>query len=264
MIGLGTYAFFWQHSDRVPQPLDLIGAFERTRELDVDLFQICDYAPLSTMSAAEVDDAARAARDMNLRIELGTKGVEPSNLDAFLRLAAAFGAELVRSMVYAPGSRPGLAAAEELLRAAMVDYEAAGVTLALETYEQVPTSELVGLVERVGSDRLGICLDPANVVAGLELPRDAVERCAALTRNVHAKDFTFARQPGWVGFTYGGAPLGEGMHDYPHLLEVIAPDERGINEIVEHWLPWQGDAETTVRTEREWTTTALEYMRSIR
>jgi len=264
MIGLGTYAFFWQHSERAPEPLDLIGALERTRELDVDLFQICDYAPLLTMSSAEMRDAALAARRLGIRIELGTKGVAPGHLMTFLRLAERFDADLVRSMVSAPGFRPTLDEAERMLREVIPAYEVDGVTLALETYEQVPTAELVGLIERVGSDRLGICLDPANVVAGLELPKDAVERCAALARNIHAKDFAFARQDGWVGFTYGGAPLGEGLHDYPHLFAAVRPEQRGINEIVEHWLPWQGDPETTVQAEIAWTNTALDYLRSIR
>ena len=264
MIGLGTYAFFWQHSDRVPAPLDLVGALERTRELDVDLFQVCDYEPLLTMSDAELREAALAARRLGIRIELGTKGVAPAHLTDFLRLAELFDAELVRSMVYAPGFRPSLDEAAAMLTGVLPDFESAGITLALETYEQVPTDALVDLVEKVGSDRLGICLDPANVVAALELPRDAVDRCAPLTRNVHAKDFAFARQDGWVGFTYSGAPMGQGLHDYPHLLEVVRPEDRGINEIVEHWLPWQGDPETTVQAEIAWTSTALDYLRSIR
>lgn len=264
MIGLGSYAFFWQHSDRVEQPLGLIDVFERTRELDVDLFQICDWAPLLTLSDAELRDAATAARRLGVAIELGTKGVAPEHLRAFLGLAETFDAALVRSMVYAPGFRPSLDEAAGMLDEVLPEFEAAGVTLALETYEQVPTADLVGLIQRVGSDRLGICLDPANVVAGLELPKDAVERCAPLTRNIHAKDFAFARQDGWVGFTYSGAPMGEGLHDYPHLLDTVRPDERGVNQIVEHWLPWQGDPGTTVRTEQEWTTTALEYLRSMK
>ncbi|MFE5672950.1 sugar phosphate isomerase/epimerase family protein [Agromyces sp. NPDC056523] len=264
MIGLGTYAFFWQQSDRVEQPLGLVDVLERTRDLDVDLFQVCDYAPLLGMSDAELREAATAARRLGLTIELGTKGVAPSHLRAFLRLAEVFDADLVRSMVYAPGFRPSLDEAAGMLDEVMPEFEAAGVTLALETYEQVPTAELVGLVERVGGYRVGICLDPANVVAGLELPKDAVERCAPLTRNIHAKDFAFARQDGWVGFTYSGAPMGEGLHDYPHLVETVRPEERGVNQIVEHWLPWQGDPETTVRTEQEWTATALDYLRSIR
>ncbi|NKF32832.1 sugar phosphate isomerase/epimerase, partial [Pseudomonas sp. BGM005] len=71
MIGLGTYAYFWQHSDRAPEPLSLVGAFEDTRAQGVDLFQICDYAPLDRMSDAELRDAAAAARDLGLTIELG-------------------------------------------------------------------------------------------------------------------------------------------------------------------------------------------------
>lgn len=261
MIGLGTYAFFWQHSDRVPQPLSLVGAFEATRALNVDLFQICDYAPLERMSPGELGDAAAAAREMGLTIQLGTKGIEPDRLSRFLDLAGVFGATLVRSMLHGPDARPTAAEAEEWLRAALPRYEASGVTLALETYEQVATDDLAGLVERIASPCLGVCLDPANVVARLETPRACVERVAGLVANVHAKDFAFARQPGWVGFTYSGAPMGAGLHDYPHLLRTVRPRERGIDEIVEHWLPWQGDAQTTVDTERDWTRTAVEYLR---
>lgn len=264
MIGLGTYAFFWQHSDRVEQPLGLIDVLERTREFDVDVFQVCDWAPLLTLSDGELREAALAARRLGVRIELGTKGVAPEHLRTFLRLAEIFDAALVRSMTYAPGLGPTLDEAAGMLAEVLPEFEAAGVTLALETYEQIPTADLVALVERVGSDRLGICLDPANVVAGLELPKDAVERCAPLTRNIHAKDFAFARQDGWVGFTYSGAPMGEGLHDYPHLLDTVRPDERDVNQIVEHWLPWQGDPDTTVRTEQEWTSTALDYLRSMK
>lgn len=262
MIGLGTYAFFWQHSDRVDDPLSLRGAFEATRALDVDLFQICDYAPLDAMSDSGVADAAAVARDLGLQIQLGTKGIEPDHLDRYLRLADFLDARLVRSMLYGPDSRPTLAEASVWLRKALPAYESAGVTLALETYEQVPTADLVALVESFGSPQLGVCLDPANVVARLELPRACVELTTDVVANVHVKDFAFDRQAGWVGFTYSGARMGEGLHDYPHLLETVRPRERGIDEIVEHWLPWQGDPETTVRTEREWTRATVDYLRS--
>lgn len=265
MIGLGSYAFFWQQSDRVERPLGLIDVLERSRELGVELFQICDWEPLERMTETELDEAATAARRLGLRIQLGTKGVEPDRLERFLRLAECFGSTLVRSMVTAVGAAPPTPDdAVRMLERALPAYRAAGVTLALETYEQVPTPALLGIVERLGPERFGVCLDPANVVAALESPRETVERCAAATVNVHAKDFAFARQPGWVGFTYSGAPLGEGLHDYPHLLETVRPRERGIDEIVEHWLPWQGDPESTVHAEQAWTATALAYLRSNR
>lgn len=263
MIGLGTYAFFWQQSDRVDEPLTLQGAFEATRALGVDLFQICDFAPLDAMGDRELRDAAAGARDLGLAIELGTKGIETGRLERYRELAAVFDASLVRTMLHGPDGRPTLEEAAAALRRAMPGYEAAGVTLALETYEQVATDDLVRLVDAVGSPRLGICLDPANVVARLEQPRACVEAAAPVVVNVHVKDFAFARQDGWVGFTYSGARMGSGLHDYRHLRETVRPRERGINEIVEHWLPWQGDPETTVTTERDWTRAAVEYLRSM-
>ncbi|MBT2486480.1 MULTISPECIES: sugar phosphate isomerase/epimerase [unclassified Microbacterium] len=262
MIGLGTYAYFWRHSDRALDPLSLVDAFEDTREQGVELFQICDYAPLESMSDALLREAASAARDLGITIELGTKGIAPEHLTRFLEIAEIFDVRLLRSMVYGPDSRPSTTEAETWLRSSIRAFESAGVTLALETYEQMATTDLVGLVERVDSPHLGICLDPANVVARLEQPRICVEQTSALVKNVHVKDFAFARQDGWVGFTYSGTAMGTGMHDYPQLLSAVRPRERGINEIVEHWLPWQSDAETTIRTEREWTRITLEYLRS--
>ncbi|SDG68147.1 sugar phosphate isomerase/epimerase [Microbacterium sp. 77mftsu3.1] len=263
MIGLGTYAFFWAHSERAPAPLSLIGAFEATRELDVDLFQICDYAPLTEMSDREVRDAARAARELGLRIELGTKGIDTAHLERFLALAEMFDATLLRSMVFGPDSRPSLDEAGALLRDIRSSLDTAGVTLALETYEQIATADLVRLVRDADSPRIGVCLDPANVVARLEPPRACVEEAADLVVDIHVKDFAFDRQPGWVGFTYSGARMGEGLHDYRHLVDTVRPRQRGISEIVEHWLPWQGDPETTIRTERDWTRATLDHLRSI-
>ena len=165
-------------------------------------------------------------------------------------------------MLHGPDSTPNVADAPAMLAPTVDAYAASGITLALETYEQVATADLVGVVEAVGSDALGICLDPANVVARLEQPTDCIALAAPHVKSVHVKDFAFARQDGWVGFTYSGARMGSGLHDYAHLLDVVRPRERGINEIVEHWLPWQGDATTTIRTERDWTRATLEHLRS--
>jgi sugar phosphate isomerase/epimerase len=262
MIGLGSYAFFWQQSEKNPNALTLAQVFHATKDLGVDLFQICDYAPLIKMSEAELEASAVNAKELGLTIELGTKGIEPENLELFLKLAKIFDAKLVRSMVYSPTSRPTLEQAAQYLSRAMPAYEAAGVTLALETYEQISTIDLAELVSKNGSKNLGICLDPANVVARFEHPKHCVETAAPLVKNIHVKDFAFARQDGWVGFTFTGAEMGTGAHDYRHLLQTVEPRSKGINEIVEHWLPWQGDIETTIALEKSWTIKTIEYLRS--
>lgn len=262
MIGLGSYAFFWQHSELAPQRLDAFDMLRRTAELEVELFQFCDYAPIEDLSDTDLARLAGFARDNGIAIELGTKGVEPEHLEKYLDLAAALDASVVRSMLYSPTSRPTLAEADAQLREALVAYGDAGIDLALETYEQVSSTDLVSLVESIGHSRLGICLDPANSVAALENPRDVIDRTAPYVKNIHVKDFAFTRRGGWVGFTLEGAPLGTGLLDYDYLLETVRPNERGINQVIEHWLPLADTVDETIRLENDWNDHNLAYLRS--
>jgi sugar phosphate isomerase/epimerase len=186
----------------------------------------------------------------------------PEHLANFLRLAEALAATVVRSMVNTAEHRPTLSEAQALLKQALPAYEASGVKIALETYEQVSSRDLVALVEAVGSTSLGICLDPANCVAALENPIDVIDRCAPYVANMHVKDFAFTRRGGWVGFTLEGAELGTGLLDYEYLMKTVKPEARGINRIVEHWLPWQESYEVTSRLENLWNANNLAYLRS--
>jgi sugar phosphate isomerase/epimerase len=149
-----------------------------------------------------------------------------------------------------------------MLGTALLAWERAGVGLALETYEQVPTRTLVAVVRTVDSTHLGICTDPANCVAALELPADVIEQTRPYVKNMHIKDFRFTRQTGWVGFNLVGAPLGEGLLDYRGMVQRLAPGP-DVSQIVEHWLPWQDSAEETVAAEQQWTAHNVAYLRSI-
>jgi 3-oxoisoapionate decarboxylase len=261
-IGLGTYAFFWQWQTTAAEPLSLTGMIDKAAGWEVPLFQICDYPLIESYDAAALAALRRHAADQGVQLELGTRGVQPEHLTRYLQIAEALGVTLVRSMTGAAGQRPTVDEAVDQLGQVVPAYERAGVTLALETYEQIPVRDLVGVVEGVGSPSLGICLDPGNCVAGLELPTATVELTAPHVRNVHVKDFAFSRRDGWVGFTFAGCPLGEGLLDYRHLVDTVQPERRGLNQIIEHWLPWQGDSATTIQTEDQWTLHNLSYLRS--
>ena len=137
MLGLGTYAFFWQWSDRAPSPLSLEQMLERTRAFDADVFQICDYPPILTYSEAQLNDLRRRAADLSITLELGTRGISPAHLRRFLELAEHLDVKLLRTMVHSPDYRPTMTEAEATLKAALPAFEAAGVTIALETYEQI-------------------------------------------------------------------------------------------------------------------------------
>jgi sugar phosphate isomerase/epimerase len=263
VIGLGTYAFFWQWHASAARPLTLLDMLETTAAAGVRRFQICDYPAIEGYDEQQLVAVRERAVDLEVALELGTRGIGPAHLERYLRLADRLGVTLVRSMMNAGDHRPDRNEAVRLLGGAMPAYEAAGVTLALETYEQVPVRTLVDVVEAVGSPALGICLDPANCVAALEHPLATIERTAPYVRNVHVKDFWFTRQDGWVGFNLVGCPLGEGLLPYAALLETVDPEGRGLSQIIEHWLPWQGDSATTIELERHWTAQNLTYLNAL-
>lgn len=290
-IGIGSYALFWESSDRNPAPLDLPGAIDRAAHLGCEVFQICDDPRIEQLDAAHLQDLRERAELLGIELELGTRTITPDHLGRHLDLAHALGARTLRSMIQTHEIAGGPGAAVAALRTTLPRLESAGVTLALETYEQIPTPVLLGIVEEVDSPHIGICLDPANPVSALEHPKDVVEACAARTANLHVKDFAFARQEGWVGFTFSGAPLGEGLLDLDHELSAVysrpqgasatsssdadpsaadpstahpSAPHRAPSAIVEHWLPWQGDLAATLAAERDWTDRTLAALRTWR
>jgi sugar phosphate isomerase/epimerase len=265
VIGLSTYAYFWRGSDLVPELMTLEDMLRDTAAQGVRLFQICDHAPLADRTDDELVALRALADELGLTLELGTRGTGPAVLRTYLRLAVALRASLVRSMWTAGDDRPDAVETARRLREVLPEYEEAGVTLGLETYEQVGSTELVELVRDVGSPRLGIVLDPANTVANLEHPADVTARCLPFVVNWHVKDFAFSRKDGWVGFALTSTPLGEGRLDYDGVRAALDDRDGGstsVNQVVEHWLPWQGDPETTTRLEAEWTTRTISQLRS--
>ena len=260
-IGLSTYAFYWRWSDRAPRPLTLFDMLDQTHDLGVPVFQICDYPAIESFGRDELAELGQAATDVGITLERGTRGVGPDHLGRYLDLANALGASVVRSMLRTADHKPTTEEASTLLKQVVPAYEDAGVSIALETYEQVSTADLMAVVDGVDSPNLGVCLDPANSVARLELPADVVARTAPRVLNIHVKDFEFTRQAGWVGFTLVGCPLGQGLLDYDGMIAAVQPGP-AVNQIVEHWLPWQDSFETTAAVEDQWTRHNIDTLRS--
>ena len=261
-VGLSTYAFFWQHSDAAPRPLTVVQMLEQTRDLGGGVFQICDYPAIETTSDADLAEIRGAARAADIQLELGTRGVQTAHLLDYLDLATKLDVTFVRSMLNTASHKPTVTEAITLLKEVLPAFKERGVSIGLETYEQVSTNDLVRVVEGVASPFIGVCLDPANCVARLEMPADVIDRVAPYVVNMHIKDFTFTRQDGWVGFSLIGCPLGEGFLDYDAMIEKVKPDSKTISQIVEHWLPWQGTIEQTCQLEQQWTRHNIDTLRS--
>ena len=235
-----------------PSRCRCIDAFEDTRGAGRrPLPDLRLRAPLERCSAAELADLRDTAADLGLEIELGTKGIDPDHLHHFLACRGRLGASTLRTMLHTADAQADGHRSRELLRdgparlrgsrgharARDVRAGADGGPGRPRRATSGPTSSASASTRR-------------TVVARLEIPRDVVERDRPV-RQEHPRQGLRVRPPGRLGRLHlRGRPAGRGLPDYPHLLDTVRPGERGINQIVEHWLPWQGDAETTVPAER--------------
>jgi sugar phosphate isomerase/epimerase len=233
----------------------------RAAVLKVGVVQVADNLPLHELDPAELRDARDQARSLGLRIEIGTRGVEPAHLLRYLRLAKSFDATLLRTLTHSVKQQPSLEQAEKWIREVLAEFEAQGVTLGLENYEKHSCRELADLVRRLESSHVGICLDTVNSLGALETPEVVVETLAPLTVNLHVKDFVIERVPQMMGFVVSGAPAGAGRLAIPWLLEQMPPN-KNVSAILEQW-PLLGESvEATVAMEKEWAERGIQFLRS--
>jgi len=105
-----------------------------------------------------------------------------------------------------------------LLRLAPVLRDRAAA-VAIETHEEITTSEIVRLVEAVGPDVAGVTLDLANVVVRGEDPVAATRRVAPFVRKTHMRDVVLFSTP--RGLERQIRACGDGTIDWQAVLGAL-------------------------------------------
>jgi len=153
-LGIGTYAYMWSigfPGAQPAQPMTALDLLAKARELGVHVVQIGPNLPLDRLSEAEVDAVVKQAREWDIELEVGTRGLETEHLRRQLATAKRLGATLLRTIPeVAGGSVPPLAEVADYLRAIIPDLAAAGIRLALEN-GKIPARDLSGLLDSLRS-----------------------------------------------------------------------------------------------------------------
>ena len=90
-----------------------------------------------------------------------------------------------------------------------------GLYFCFETGQETPIT-LLRVMTDIGTDNLGVNLDPANLLMyGKANPVDALDILGPYVRGVHAKDGEYPTEPGRLGVE---KPLGQGRVDFPVLI----------------------------------------------
>ncbi|WP_033542526.1 sugar phosphate isomerase/epimerase family protein [Planococcus sp. CAU13] len=262
-LGLSTYSFFWQISKDNPKALTLEEIIKETKAYGLDLLQICDYPELESYNDEELIRISNIAKEHGVELEVGTRGISSAKLTAYLRICRLLESKTLRTMLNDETFVPGKEEAIQLLKEATSVFEQHGIQIALETYEQRKTAEIIEIIRKVDSPILGVCLDPANCIANLESPENVIKLSAPYINNLHLKDFKFTRKDGWVGFSLTGTSFGEGQLDAASMIKVLKEHKKQPNAIMEFWLPKQETMEETVRLEKQWIEKSIEHIEGL-
>jgi sugar phosphate isomerase/epimerase len=265
-LGLSSFAVAWAVGmpGHVPdRPLTALGFLDLAAGLGLRRVQCCENLPLHRLDAGGLDAFAERAGQHGIQVELGTRGLDPDTLRCYLDLALRFASPIVRLVVDVPGDEPPPRQAVARLRPTVARFRDAGVRLALENHGRFKSVTLAQIVEELGPDAVGICLDTVNSFAALEGPEVVVEVLGPHALSVHVKDFVVRRAEHQMGLVIEGRPAGQGQLNIPWLLAALRVEERRLHPMLESWLPPGPTWAETVARERRWLEESVAYLRPL-
>lgn len=263
-LGIGSWTFPWGIGfTGFPAPEKPVGAEDllyKAKSLGVGLVQICDNLPLHEMSDAELLQLKRASEELDISLQIGTRGVEPGYLSRYLEIAEMLDSKLVRTITDTSGCKPALGQVVSWIREVMPDFEKKGVSIAIENHDRFKVAELAEIIERIGSPNAGICLDTVNSFGALECPAKVMAELSPYTINLHIKDFEITRIKNAMGFVIRGCPAGSGQLDIDMVFNELLKHGRKPDVILEQWVPFEESVEKTIELENIWADKGIEFL----
>ena len=209
----------------------------------------------------EINSLAKSVDDLNITVEVGTRGILNENLLTYLNIAKRLKSPIVRVVVDTPEHHPSIDEIIEIIKPQMTEFERAKISLAIENHDRFATKSLKQIIQRLDSEYAGICLDCANSFGAMEGPDVVFNELAPLAVNLHVKGFKIYRADHNMGFIIEGTSMQESMLDISWILDKMKQFGRDVNVILEQWTPFGNDIEATIEKEESWAKASIEYMR---
>lgn len=265
-LGISSYTYTWAVGVPGYAPgklLDAFGLLDRAAKLGVARVQIADNLPLHLLAPGDLDELSYKAAQAGIGIEVGTRGLTGENLHAYLNVAAQLKSSILRIVVDGQDYHPHPDECVAVIKEFVPELQSRNVTLAIENHDRFTARTFADIVNRVGSDRAGICLDSVNSIGAGEGIETIVEILAPLTINLHVKDYAAKRLSHMMGFTIEGRPAGQGMLAVEWLLERVQSHSRCESAILELWTPPEERLADTIEKEARWAVESVGYLRQL-
>lgn len=263
--GISSYTYTWSVgvAGSMPEkPLTAMGLIDNAVRAGVSLVQIADNLPLETLNVNELEALKEYAVSKGVSVEMGGRGLTPAHTVRCLDVAQRIDSPILRMVIDSPRFEPDLQTIISIIRDIVPELKSRKIRLAIENHDRLKAREFEKIIQAVGSDMVGICLDSVNSIGAGEGFETVCDILIPYTFNLHVKDFVIFRATHKMGFTIEGRPAGQGMLNLPELFERVEDTGLCHSAILELWTPPSDNIEDTLIKEAEWARISIKYMKS--
>jgi 3-oxoisoapionate decarboxylase len=266
IVGISSFTYGWSvgvEGNFPLKPLTISGLLRQTINAGLTCVQVGDNLPLHHAAEESLKQIRQLQMEKNIRLEVGAKKLTEVSLEQYIEVCRYFQSPLLRFVVDGDNYKPDRQTVISIIQDALPELRKENLTLGIENHDRFKAKELADIMEAVADNHVGICLDCANSLGAGEGLEYVSEVLAPYTVNLHVKDFSIQRLSHKMGFVVTGAPAGKGMANIPMLLEKLEKHNRCQSVILEQWVPWQGDIQKTIETERSWADEGVSYLKAL-
>jgi 3-oxoisoapionate decarboxylase len=230
-LGIDAYTLRWQR-------WDVFRLLEYSASLGLDVVQL-GRGELGSLEEAHLRDVKARADELGLSLELAMGSIDKwtpyfradagpaeDQFRALLPVARALGSPIIACQLGNRSARDGeipwpehLDEVRRVLVAVSPDVRDWDILATLETHGEFLGRELKALVDEVGPDVVGVCLDTGNPVTLAEDPVVTTEVLASYTLTSHVRDSRVWQVP--EGAMYQWVPMGEGNVDFRRIVAIL-------------------------------------------
>jgi sugar phosphate isomerase/epimerase len=267
-LGLFSYSYhlaFGAHEVFTPsKKMNLYEFMDKAKEMGLDGIQI-DAIHLQSDDKRYLDSLKGYAEDQGFYLEYGITGIAEEHLLGHLEIAKRLGASVMRTYIGFNPRQKNVVVQEEVesavlaLNAVKHKAQSHGVRIAVENHCDLTTDELLGLIKKVDSPNIGVCVDLGNFMIHLENPVESVRKLAPYIVNTHFKDYAFSME-NW-GFKAFGVALGDGAIDLRAILNILVNEAHLDRIMLEVPVEKEANEEATLKKEDDFVRQSVLYAR---
>lgn len=265
-LGLSSYTYTWAIGVPGSEPEDqllLCGLLEKANGSGIKLVQIADNLPIENLSDEDLELLVDFATEKGISLEMGGRGLTPQHTLRCLDVAGMINSPILRMVIDALDFTPSIPDIKTIIKDLIPELRSRKIRLAIENHDRLKAREFEDIIQSVGSEWAGICLDSVNSMGAGEGFETVSDILIPYTFNLHVKDFTIYRAQHKMGLVIEGRPAGKGMLNIPDLISRTALTGLCHTAILELWTPPEHSIEATIKKEEEWAEESIKYLNSV-